>query len=716
MTYDEDEEKVKLRAPPDFDGPMDNGRRCTDVLCLLLLIAMWICLTGVGIHVVKEGDYRRVINPLDYDGNICGTDLGEIDMTDYPLLYYVNSYTGGVCVRSCPSVTEALRTLDGNDNNSSVPLVDVRTLITYAGIYQVEGSILPADYIDIGDYSNSSDAVPCTANLCYPDPTDPTSSWSTPGVARGFGIAYYAGDTYELLFRCYYTAEADQAIRDLVVTDSLVDTGVNPVADTNELVNDLFADLYIARRYVLGFGVGFCVGLSLLYVCLLRIPLLLKTVVWTSILLTITLIFVGGYYAQETAQGWQDEQDAYELELQASNLTGDNADQDSTGDKAQSYIDKITGVDDTTIKATFAAAYLLYIFGGFLILMAICLRRQIAIAIACLKTAGKAINHMWAMLGIPLVQALGMFIFCTIWMYYAVHLASLGNITVKEIPLPTSDVDLPGDVPTTNGAQIAVRQYQFSPFVQRCGWFFLFALFWTANFIVAMGDLMIALSVAKYYFTRDKWKIGSWTVLFSVWQVILYHSGTCAFGSCLIALVQVARVAIAKAQKEAKRAGNKLAQCILCCCQCCFAIMEKCLKYISKNAYIQTAIFGTAFCTSARKAYWLITRNVMRIAAISYISSAVLIIGKLFIATVTTLLGYYAVTENLTDELHSTAGPTVFIFLLSYWVSDFFMDIFDMTISTVLQCFIADEEMFAENSYAEGDLKKFIDDHGAEKE
>jgi len=36
---------TKLSAPADFDGPMAN-RGCTDILCLLLLVAMWAATTG----------------------------------------------------------------------------------------------------------------------------------------------------------------------------------------------------------------------------------------------------------------------------------------------------------------------------------------------------------------------------------------------------------------------------------------------------------------------------------------------------------------------------------------------------------------------------------------------------------------------------------------------------------------------------------------------
>jgi hypothetical protein len=73
---DSEEQGDKLVAAPDFRGPVEH-RHCTDVLFLILLFAMWTAMTGIGIHAVTNGDYRLVVYPLDYDGNICGTDFAE---------------------------------------------------------------------------------------------------------------------------------------------------------------------------------------------------------------------------------------------------------------------------------------------------------------------------------------------------------------------------------------------------------------------------------------------------------------------------------------------------------------------------------------------------------------------------------------------------------------------------------------------------------------
>jgi len=77
-----DAENEKLVAPADFDGPTRN-RHCTDVLCLLLLVASWVVMTGVGLYAVSNGDYRVVLYPFDYDGNICGTGTCSVINSAY---------------------------------------------------------------------------------------------------------------------------------------------------------------------------------------------------------------------------------------------------------------------------------------------------------------------------------------------------------------------------------------------------------------------------------------------------------------------------------------------------------------------------------------------------------------------------------------------------------------------------------------------------------
>lgn len=438
------DDEEKLVAPADFDGPTRN-RYCTDLLCFLLLIAAWIAMTGIGIYAVVHGDLRLVINPLDYDGNICGTDFAA-DMRDYPNLLYINSYTGGVCVKQCPDLTN--QTADG--------LTDVRTLVTYSGIWQYEGggAELRADFIQVGNYSNSTDAIACTTATCFPN-NSTQLSWNSQGISEGNGYAYYAATTYELLYRCYLTTEASARIANLTAANTT--SGLANVGFSNDVYSfwhKLYSDIYVARVYILGFGFGLSMGISLVYIFLMRSPGLLTTVIWSSIFVTIAMFFLGGYYAYSQATSWAKQNPKT--------------------------------VSDQTIHVTTGFSFALYATGGILILLACCLRRAIMDAIKCTKEAGRAVNSMALILLVPFLQSIGFLLFLVPFVYYAANLASLGKITTTHVPVGVQVPGLTGPVPT-----IAFRVIEFSSFVKECGWYLLFCFFWTANFVVGMGDVSV---------------------------------------------------------------------------------------------------------------------------------------------------------------------------------------------------------------------------------
>jgi len=133
---------------------------------------------------------------------------------------------------------------------------------------------------------------------------------------------------------------------------------------------------------------------------------------------------------------------------------------------------------------------------------------------------------------------------------------------------------------------------------------------------------------------------------------------------------------------------------MLICFSCCLCMVEKCIKFVSKNAFIQTAIHGHSFCIGARDAFFLILTNAVRISAVSIVSSLILFTLKAFIVTASTLLGYIYLDYYYDKELHGLYMMTTLIFLASMATAEMFNQVFCMTISTILQCFVTDENMF----------------------
>lgn len=114
--------------------------------------------------------------------------------------------------------------------------------------------------------------------------------------------------------------------------------------------------------------------------------------------------------------------------------------------------------------------------------------------------------------------------------------------------------------------------------------------------------MVLAGSFGIWYWSQSK----SSCILFTAFKdTMIYHLGTVAFGSLLIAIVKVIRYLITQVEKRLKKAAgaNPLTRGIItfvsCCCKCFFWCLEKFLKFISKNAYIMCAIYGRNFCVSA---------------------------------------------------------------------------------------------------------------------
>ena len=70
---DEDEDETDAYDPSD-KGP-NSKRGCTDVPCLLLLVAFIAAWVGVGFYSFAFGNPAQLIHPSNSEGEICGRGL-----------------------------------------------------------------------------------------------------------------------------------------------------------------------------------------------------------------------------------------------------------------------------------------------------------------------------------------------------------------------------------------------------------------------------------------------------------------------------------------------------------------------------------------------------------------------------------------------------------------------------------------------------------------
>ncbi|CAG7729077.1 unnamed protein product [Allacma fusca] len=221
----------------------------------------------------------------------------------------------------------------------------------------------------------------------------------------------------------------------------------------------------------------------------------------------------------------------------------------------------------------------------------------------------------------------------------------------------------------------------------------IFGYYWMTQFIIGCQHVVVAGAIARWFFTRDKSHLG-FPLLTSAKNLLRYHLGSVAFGSLIIAIVKFIRWCMNQLQKYLSNVNSCLA-CLACLCKCCLWCLDGFLQFLNRNAYIEIAIYGYAFCPSAKRAFKVISTNALRILAINSIGDFVLYLAKLTIVALSALCGYYLFQGTIPAEetLDIEWALIVIGIVFSYVIAHCFISTYEMAIDTIFVCFCEDLEM-----------------------
>lgn len=443
-------------------------------------------------------------------------------------------------------------------------------------------------------------------------------------------------------------------------------------------IRNFMQDVMAAKEVIFGFGFGVAILLSFLWVVLMRGTILSHILVWGSLIIVQALLVIVVILAYTTAKKWKDEDPAVH--------------------------------SDREIVSLQVASIVFAVIGFLYFCLMIYLAKRIELAITVVSQAAKSLSAMPLLVFTPILNVLGMAAFMVPWVFYMLFLASDGTVNKKSYPVTYMGV-------TSN---VYYTTISYDKDAEERLWFMWFCYLWTSNFVQAIGMLVIAVAVSNWYFTSPEAKssVNSGTVCRAYGIVLRYHMGTAAFGSLIIAIVEFIRAIVLYLEKKAKKTFPAwVITFVFCWIHCCLWCIECCLKFISKNAYIQTAIHGTNFCTSCKNAFFLLARNILRIGALYVVSGVLLILGRVFVVVGASAASYYYLTGGYSDKVHGYIAPMVFVIFIAYFTAAMFMDVFQMAADTLIMCFIADEEIHdGVAKYGDKDLHEFVKTNGSLKE
>ena len=709
----------------------EGERKCTDVAFLLLFSFMWVLMFVVAAIGFFTGDPARLLYGTASDGVPCGSQ----QYTTQRYIYYPQLQQDLIAALADPGRYDPLR----GGNPAKIPLLGVCT----AACPQA-GAV-----VSNGAGSQTWDVDRDSKNVffrCLPwNSVSRTLTIRCAKPALPLANATAAARPPYATLACSDAADCESVLQraeplctkaittELTVTDRPAkrDPVMDSLTGLTLRVARWIGDLQMAAVPILVCGGLIALLLGLFWILLLE--KFARFMVWGSLALAYLLLVVATL-AMGTKAGLIDLASAANSTLAFGSSLGLDS---SSGIDSSNMA--MLGAETGASRDMYATAMWAFVaVDAVLLLVLLFLRARIAMAIEILEEATAAIKCMPALLLFPLLPCAVAILLMVYWLVVAAYIASAGSLSsvggaLGEAAAASGVGGLLAGGGGGGSSLNATTVFEYNASMEQMLAFHFFGLLWSQSFLNAVVICTTAGAVSKWYWCQDHRHWGShhrpghedehWVVFHSFRRAMRYHAGSLAFGSFIIAVVQMMRFALAYVERQAAhlKEKNKTVKVLLCALHCFLWCFEKCVKYVSRNAYIIVAMRGKPFCSCAREAFFLICRNLSKVATVGIISSLMLNLGKLCVVAISTLVMFTIVTAKpvlpsfFTGDLDSVSSPVLPMaatITLSYAMASYVFEIYQMAVDTILICFCEDLKLNAKSHkyYARDSLYKFIND------
>eukprot|EP00327_Prymnesium_parvum_P003664 CAMPEP_0182845464 /NCGR_PEP_ID=MMETSP0006_2-20121128/27347_1 /TAXON_ID=97485 /ORGANISM="Prymnesium parvum, Strain Texoma1" /LENGTH=787 /DNA_ID=CAMNT_0024975549 /DNA_START=246 /DNA_END=2611 /DNA_ORIENTATION=+ len=697
--------------------PFRTRRVCTDVLMLVVFLASlgglcWLCR-----YALLEGDMKKILHGQDYMSDVCGQDnrncerlvrradilelrlavfrsRAQADSADlegrtqsfettvpfytFPMSELDGWSSTAVCLDECPTVPSIGNSSDevpsswvctgkyrhgppascpGGWGEEEECVAFRNALFTRVGLAELDRCNDPLSDCDV--------CFPPYHTLpmiyyCLPDPRHALESFETAAISIAT-VGNAVGNTVRqpVAIRGPNGTLTWQRPNGLSVTD--MENMRNFVSSAPHLA---YEDIRVSLP-VIACCLAFAFVFGLVWMVLLRF--------WAAFMVWLTLVTIGA--GMGVAAWWLHQRQAWMRE------------------------DERYGSDDLftyQCDLFYAWFFILIAIGALYCLFVLCLLHQISIAVRVMKVSAKAVSSLPLLLLTPLLTLVCVMGVCAYGVYVALLLVSIGELKVGRSGFGHLTIEL-----STLGL-LALH---------------VFGVLWVTWWLKHLQHATVAGAVVQWYFARG---IACSPVIASYCTAIRYHTGSLALGSLLISVLQVVRfVVLFLLRRFSSCQVHSSRMCDMCCAclNCCLGCLQRIVRYISRNAYIQMMIGGKSFCSSAMEALGLLTSNAVQVTAVRSVAWGFLLVGKLFVAAVQVtavrsvawgflLVGKLFVaaaaagvgalvllTQKPYDtELYSIAAPVTVIAIGAWIIAVAFMGVYNMTIDTIFICFCVDQQ------------------------
>jgi uncharacterized protein YggT (Ycf19 family) len=318
-----------------------------------------------------------------------------------------------------------------------------------------------------------------------------------------------------------------------------------------------------------------------------------------------------------------------------------------------------------------------------------CCRNAIEVAIAIVEEACNVIFAMPSLLLQPACEVALKAVGTMFLLYGLMYLATCGESIPMEMTVGTY---------TVRGIY---RKFEWTDEQKWMMGYWILGMFWFVELLTAIGLFIVSYATVLWYFTpkdphtHDKdIPVSTFPMLRGLRYALLYHLGSLAFGSFIIALCRFAQFVLGMLAKQAHEEHNAVMEALAKCLACVIECFKRTMEFINKNAYIDIAIHCNNFCPAAWEAFKLILSNGGKYMFLNAACEVIKWFG-LFVITVACIVMSYFATKLTTftedTSSHFLTSPYAVVFtcgIIGFIIANSFMLIFDMVSDTLLYCFV----------------------------
>jgi len=737
------ENKRPFLRPGQNDIKDIEERRCTDVCFLVIFLVMWVGMLILGLGSYISGDPTALSYGTDYQGNRCGVGA----FATKPVVWYPRMSADlveqsaliakhptelvlyGLCLEACPTL-------------HTPPYVADYGWPSHPGAKQPQWPVALSTFNALNRCLPQMSYNKSVSSFCeYPKCTQAAEP-----CVSGFE-RYGLYDVWEMSAPSH--ARKCQREVSLLVDSTTKQPGVSDIVEwfltMATTANNAMRMLKEHALEIWGFGVGLATLLGFgwmvfLFLCAgVAVYLALLVVFLVLFCMTFSFAYKGGV-GGEAVQGFVQQVvngTLHQLEQQVEQVTQSTAASSlirSAGEAVLSHSDAMAQL----YQALAAGSALLLVLYSVLLCIS---SGQIGRTVALFKEATLCVHNSKAVVFFPTLIALLQLLlvsFTTLTLV-CMHTDPAASYASQLAAVKQTYASALEDASSTVGANVSRPVDAFFEALQlqdvdadRVLWYeslYLgFGFVWTYFFFAAIGTTTISGCVV-YYFFMDEDTAGhrnaqfadnqtNWVVSAMFYYVLRYNLGSMAFGSLILAVVEVLvwLLEVIDEQTKADQQSNPVMRLVLKCCKCCLFCFERCIKFVSSYAYIFVFMQNTGFCMACYRTWRMLSEYPLQLGINRVVQRVLFVMQSITIPLVCTGWAYWtflssegtALKHLSADTLIGAMVPAVCVLVLSTIVARSFATVYEQVVTSLTTCVLTDITQY-KAKYARSQLREAFD-------